>query len=280
MRTGADYRSSLADGRHVVIDGDVVRDVAGHQAFRGAVDTIAGLYDYAADPANGMTCVAPETGTTVNRVYMAPRSRDDLASWREAIASWSQLSRGFVGRSPDHVAGFLAGFASAPRVFDRPGRPFADNVARYCRRAMEESLFTSYVIIPPQINRATTASGWDEELLQVGVLEERDDGIVVRGSQMLGTGTAISDYVFVSCIKPLTPEDERYANSFVVALGTPGLRVYCRRPYAPGQPSAFDYPLSSRFDETDALVVFDDVFILSENLTRRLALAGRVVDGP
>ncbi len=213
-----------------------------------------------------MTCLAPDTGATVNRVYTTPHSREDLAAWRQAIASWAQLSRGFVGRSPDHVAGFLAGFASAPSVFERPGRPFADNVARYCRRAMEESLFTSYVIIPPQVNRATTASGWDEELLQVGVLEERDDGIVVRGSQMLGTGTAISDHVFVSCIKPLAPEDERYANSFVVRLSAPGLRVYCRRPYAPGQPSEFDYPLSSRFDETDALVVFDDVFIPWEDV--------------
>jgi 4-hydroxyphenylacetate 3-monooxygenase len=93
MRTGSNYRSSLADGRHVVIDGGVVRDVASHAAFRGAVDTIAGLYDHAADSASGMTCVAPETGVTVNRVYTTPRSREDLASWREAIANWARLSR-------------------------------------------------------------------------------------------------------------------------------------------------------------------------------------------
>lgn len=266
MRTGEQYRRSLSDGRRVIVNGSVVDDVAGHDAFRGAVDTIAELYDYAADPANGMTCSLGDGEPTVNRIYSTPRTREDLAAWREAIAKWAYLSRGFVGRSPDHVAGFLAGFAAASAVFDRPGRPFAENVARYCRRAAEESLFTSYVIIPPQVNRATTASGWDEELLQVGVLDERDDGIVVRGSQMLGTGTAISDYVFVSCIKPLTPEDERYANSFVVPLSAPGLKVYCRRPYACGQPSSFDYPLSSRFDETDALVVFDDVFVPWEDV--------------
>jgi 4-hydroxyphenylacetate 3-monooxygenase len=204
---------------------------------------------------------SPESGGEANKVFMIPRSRDDLAQWRQAITAWSHTSRGFVGRSPDHVAAFLAGFAGAPDVFAAEGRPFAENVVRYQAKAAAESLFTSYTIIPPQVNRATTAHGWDEELLQVGVLQERDDGIVVRGSQMLGTSTAVSDSLLVSCIKPLSPEDERYANTFVVPVGAPGLKVYCRRPYGTGQPSGFDYPLSTRFDESDALVVFDDVFV-------------------
>src|SRR5437763_520387 len=84
-----------------------------------------------------------------------------------------------------------------------------------------------------------------------------DGGSVVPDSQMLVTSSAVSDSLLVICIKPLTTEDERYANTFVLPIATPGLHVYCRRPYAPGQPSTFDYPLSSRFDESDALVVFD-----------------------
>src|SRR5919201_3956451 len=256
MRTGTDYRRSLADGRRVIVDGAAVPDVASHPAFRGVVDTIAALYDLAADPAIGMTAVAPETGREANQTFLIPRSREALADWRAAITRWAHVSRGFVGRSPDHVAGFLAGFASAAETFDREGRAFGDNVRRHYERSLDGSLFTSYVIVPPQVNRGTTAHGWDEELLQVGVLAERDGGIVVRGSQMLGTSAAVSDWLLVSCIKPLTPEDERYANTFVLPIATPGLHVYCRRPYAPGQPSTFDYPLSSRFVESGALVVF------------------------
>jgi 4-hydroxyphenylacetate 3-monooxygenase len=198
-------------------------------------------------------------------VFAIPRSRDDLAQRRRAITAWAELSKGFVGRSPDHVGGFLAGFASAPQVFDTARREFSQNVTRFYRRLLAEDLYVSYVIIPPQIDRSTTAHGWSEELLQVGVKEEAQGGYVVRGSQMLGTGTAVSDYLFVSCIKPLTPEDERYAVSFVVPVNAPGLKVYCRRPYATNQPSRFDYPLSTRYDETDALVVFDDVFVPWEN---------------
>jgi 4-hydroxyphenylacetate 3-monooxygenase len=76
----------------------------------------------------------------------------------------------------------------------------------------------------------------------------------------------VSEYLFVSCIKPLQPGDEVYANSFVVPVNAPGLKVYCRRPYATADMSSFDYPLTARFDETDALVVFDDVFVPWEDV--------------
>jgi 4-hydroxyphenylacetate 3-monooxygenase len=78
---------------------------------------------------------------------------------------------------------------------------------------------------------------------------------------MLGTGSVMSDYIFVTVILPLKPGDEDYAISCVVPNHAPGLKLYPRRPYALGVTSVFDYPLSSRFDESDALVVFDDVFV-------------------
>jgi len=266
MRTGEQYLASLADGRRVFVNGEVVRDVADHPAFAGIARSIAGLYDFAADPAHVMTYLAPETGREANRVFMIPRSREDLAARRAAITAWARLSHGFIGRSPDHVGGFLAGFASKPEVFDRGDHRFGEHVRAWYRRLLDESLFFSYTIIPPQVSRATTASGWEGEYIQVGVVEERPDGMLVRGSQMLGTGTAVSDYLFVSCIKPLTPDDVDHALSFVVPVGAPGVKVYCRRPYAVGQPSAFDYPMSTRFDESDALVVFDDVLVPWSNV--------------
>ena len=266
MRTGEDYLRSLDDGRKVYIEGERVEDVAAHPAFRAVARTVAHMFDLAAEPDSDLVFASPEAETEVNRVYMIPRSGEDLRRRREAITRWAEVSCGYLGRGPDHVAGFLAGFASAPGLFDEGERSFGENVTRFYRRAAAESLYLTYTIIPPQVDRSSTAHDWDGELLQVGVLDERDDGMVVRGSQMLGTATAISDVLFVSCIKPLTPADERYAVSFVVPVDADGLKVYCRRPYACHQPSVFDYPLSTRFDESDALVVFDDVLIPWEDV--------------
>ena len=255
IRTGQDYIKALQDNRSVYIDGEKVKDVTTHPAFKGIVQTIAGLYDLAADVNQNMTYTT-EDQTVANKIYMIPRSREELRDRREAISKWSEATCGFVGRSPDHVASFLAGFASHAHVFERGGERYRDHVLNFYKQARDQDLYVTYVIIPPQIDRSKASHEQEEKFLPVGVLEERADGIVVRGSQMLGTGSAISDYLFVSCITPLRPGDEDYAISFVVPLNAKGLKLYARPSYAENKPSTFDYPLSTRFDESDSLVVF------------------------
>ncbi|QBJ97483.1 4-hydroxyphenylacetate 3-hydroxylase [Rhodococcus sp. ABRD24] len=261
MRTGAEYLASLNDGRVVLVDGKKVEDVSRNPAFAPAAQTIAEMFDLAADPTRNMQYTAPETGSTANRVFGIPRSAEELRLRREAIQTWARHTNGWVGRSPDHVGTFIASFAAHPEVFAGGEHDFAANITAFHKRVLEENLYVSYAIIPPQVSRATTASGWDGEYLQVGVVRETDEGIVVRGSQMLATGAAIADEILVSCIKPLGPDDQDFAISFVVPAAAEGLKLYCRRPYAPAATSSFDYPLTSRYDEPDALVVFDDVLI-------------------
>lgn len=264
MRTGADYRAAVEGPRAAYVDGAAV-DVTKHPGFRGPVDAIASLYDLAADPDGGMTFEAPETGREANRVFMVPRSLDDLRERREAIARWSRVSHGFIGRGPEHVAGFFAGFAAGAEVFGSEGRDYAEHVRAFYRRMLDESLYLAYTIVPPQFDRSVSAEDWDTEFIQAGVVEETEEGIVVRGSMALGTAAALADYIFVSCIKPLGPSETQYANSFVVPLDAPGLKLICRRPFA-GEGTAFDYPLASRFDESDGLVVFEDVLIPWEHV--------------
>ena len=147
------------------------------------------------------------------------------------------------------------------RVRVEHGQRFADNVVRYHGWLRDEDLYAAYVIIPPQIDRSRPAHQQEDPQLYAGVVEERADGIVVSGAQMLGTGGAIANEMFMSCIGPLVPGDENYAISIAVPVASPGLRLIVRRPYAEAATSVFDYPLSSRFDETDALVIFDRVFV-------------------
>jgi 4-hydroxyphenylacetate 3-monooxygenase len=273
MRTAADYRAGLRDGRAVYLDGERVTDIADAPAFSGIVQTMGELYDAAAGSPE-MQVTHPDLGVTMNRVYIQPRSVEDLRVRREAITRWAELTNGFVGRSPDHVGGFFAGFASGPEVFDEHRDGTGANAIRLYRRIVEEDLFASYTIIPPQNAGSKPGPPPDAQVSQVAVAGERHDGIVVRGAQMLGTGTAVSDLLFVSCIRPLRPGEEDFAVSFVIPVAVEGLRLFCRRPYAVGQPSAFDYPLSTRFDEPDAMAVFDDVFVPWEDV-----LVYRSVDG-
>ncbi len=261
MRTGAHYLESLQDGRHVVIDGEVVHDVRTHPAFAGVCRTVAGLYDRIAAQPEETTFAAPGSGKPVMVGHMIPRSAEDLKKRRIGLSRIAEATFGLLGRGPEHVASFIAGFASMPELFARKDPRFGDNVRRFHAKIRDEHLYVAYTIVPPQVDRSKTAHEHAESYTQAGVCKERDDGIVIRGAQMLGTAAALADYLFLSCIPPLKPGDEDYAISLVVPINAPGLRLYARRGYASGQPSVYDYPLSTRYDESDALVVFHDVFV-------------------
>lgn len=268
LRTGAEYLQSLRDGRQVFLDGEPVKDVTAHPAFREAARSIARLYDIAADPANRelMTFPSPKTGAPVLRAYQIPTTHADLRARRLFHEKWAEATFGLMGRTPDHVAGFFCGYAGAPEIFAAGGKRFADNVVSFHERMRDEHLYVSYAIVPPQIDRSKPAHKQSDPALYAGVVKERDDGIVISGAQQLATGGPLSDWLQLACIHPLQPGDENYANCLVVPIDAPGLRLYPRRPFALSARNSFDHPLSSRFDESDAYVVFDNVFVPWEHV--------------
>ena len=252
MRSGADYIASLRDGRAVFLDGERIDDVTAHPWFAPQIRRIAAIYDGERER-DDLQSADPHTGEQYSNMWLAPADAAGIAARRAVHTYWAQCSYGLMGRTPDHVACFLTAMAAARDVFDRNGTQFGDNVVRAYERARRDSLYCAYVIVPPQVERA-------------GAVAERDGGIVVRGAQMIGTSATMADQLFCSYIVPLAPGDEAHAISIVLPMNAPGLKLYPRRPYAATATSVFDYPLSSRLDETDSLVVFDDVFVPWENV--------------
>ncbi|MFY9836947.1 MAG: 4-hydroxyphenylacetate 3-hydroxylase N-terminal domain-containing protein [Xanthobacteraceae bacterium] len=262
MRSGADYLSSLKDGRRVFLDGERVRDLPTHPAFREAARSIANLYDIAATPElrERMTFVSPKIGEPVHRAWQIPRTHADLRARRLFSETWAEATFGLMGRAPDHVAGFFSGYAAVPQFFAAAGQTFADNLVAFYEYMRDNHVYCSYAIVPPQIDRSKPAHQQSDPTLYAGVVKERDDGIVIKGAQQLATGGALSDFIQLSCISPLQPGEENYANCLAVPVEAEGLKLYPRRPFSRAG-SAFDYPLSSRFDESDSYVIFDNVFV-------------------
>src|SRR5712664_2022787 len=268
MRTGSDYLRSLNDGRQVFVDGERVKDVTAHLAFREAARSIARLYDIAAAPEmrERMTFVSPKTGDPVLRAYQIPASHADLKARRLFSETWAEATFGLMGRTPDHVAGFFCGYAARADVLAAGGQTFADNVVAFYEHLRDNHLYASYAIVPPQIDRSKPAHKQSDPTLHAGVVKERDDGIVIAGAQQVATGGVLSDYIHLSCIHPLQPGDENYANCVAIPVSAPGVKLFPRRPFALRADNSFDYPLSSRFDESDSYVVFDNVFVPCEHV--------------
>ena len=117
----------------------------------------------------------------------------------------------------------------------------------------------TYVIINPQANRNKSTGEQKDEFLATAVVDEDSEGITVRGGKMLGTGSIMANEVLFANIQPLKPGEEKYAISFAIPMNSKGLKIMSRRSYEESATSIYDYPLSSRFDENDALIYCDDV---------------------
>jgi 4-hydroxyphenylacetate 3-monooxygenase len=261
IKTGQDHINSLHDGRDVYIYGACVADVTTHKAFRNSIRAVAALYDFQAQPevADTLTFASPDTGRHVNRCWQLPRSYTELRERRRALEAWAELHFGFMGRSPDHVASCISGMFMGIELFEAHDRKRAAALRDYYRFARDNDLFLTYVIINPQADRSRPAHGQADPNLAAAVVDEDGEGLTVRGAKMLATSSIMANEVFVTCVQPLAPGDERHAVSFAVPMNVRGLRVLSRKSYEESAVSRFDNPLSSQFDENDAVLYFDDV---------------------
>jgi 4-hydroxyphenylacetate 3-monooxygenase len=259
-KTGAEHLAALRDGRAVYLDGERVADVTTHPAFKNAVAAAAALYDFQARPENleWMTFVPAAGRRRVNRCWQIPRSHAELVGRRRALGAWAEQSAGFVGRAPDHVASSLLGQVIGIDVFRRHSEARARALLDYFDYASRNDLYLSYVIINPQADRAKPW-GEQEADLVARVVDEDAAGITVRGAKMLGTSAIMANEILVASLQPLRPGEEDLALSFALPIATAGLKFLSRKSFEAAAVSPFDNPLSSRFDENDALVWFEDV---------------------
>ncbi|QIG49300.1 4-hydroxyphenylacetate 3-monooxygenase [Nordella sp. HKS 07] len=261
IKTGSQHVASLRDGRQVYVDGALAGDVTECPAFKRAIGTVGGLYDFQSRPENRdlMTFETPEAAGRISRIWQLPRSYQDLVDRRRALESWAELHGGFLGRAPDHVASCLSGMYMGIDVFHDHDAARATALADYFRYARDNDLYLTYVIINPQADRSKSAGEQHDPFLTAGVVDQDHSGLTIRGAKMLATGGVMANEVLVTCIQPLREGEERYAVSFAVPMNAKGLKILSRKSYEACAPSIFDNPLASRFDENDAGLYFDDV---------------------
>ncbi|MBO0740410.1 MAG: 4-hydroxyphenylacetate 3-monooxygenase [Hyphomicrobiaceae bacterium] len=257
-KTGEDHLRSLKDGRTVYIDGHLVADVTEHPAFRNCVKSAAALYDFQAQNIELMTFAADGSSRRINRAWQMPQNHQEMVQRRRALQAWAALSCGFIGRSPDHVASTLVGQRIGIDVFQKHGPQRAKALADYFEEASRNDYYLTYVIINPQAERA---KDWGDQAegLVARIVDEDTAGITIRGAKLLGTSSIMANEVLVANLQPLKAGEEALAFSCALPMNVKGLRILSRKSYEAAAVSRFDNPLSSRFDENDALIYFEDV---------------------
>ncbi len=263
IRTGAEFIAGLRDNREVWVGNERVQDVTTHPAFQASIESLAQLYDMQHDPELQplLTYQSPTSGDPVGLSFLIPRTREDLFRRRQMIKIWADATCGMMGRSADFLNTMLTAWAAKKEYFAQQGPEYAERVWRYYEHCREHDVFLTHALIDPQIDRAKNRIQQDDPYLCLRMVKETSQGLIVRGGKMVATAAPFADDILVWPFPPtLTEEETPYALVFIIPVASPGLKVICREPFArPGQYE--DHPLSARFDETDAVVVFDDVLV-------------------
>src|ERR1700726_848668 len=265
VRGGDDYVSGLrAHPKNVWIAGRKVADVTQDPALRRPVAAMAALYDCQIDDElrQKMTYRPDDADEEAGLSFIVPRTPDDLVRRREAMRVWADATFGFMGRSPDYLNTLLASFADAPDFFAECGEEFSHNVQRYYRFCRDNDLFLTHAIVNPQVDRSKSSFEQADPYAHLGVVEKTADGLIVRGAKMLATHGPTADEIMVYPLPfSVRPGEEKYALAFGIPADTKGLRFICREPFDLGEQSEWDHPLGARFEEPDAMAIFDDVLV-------------------
>lgn len=265
IRTGSQYRASIRDGRAVFVDGDRVEDVATHPMFKPLVDIRARIYDMQHDEATRALMTLQQGDEAVPVSNALPYCQADWWAKRRAADAVMDEIGGVVVRVGDETVGEMWSLFDGAGILNDLAPEFAGNIDAHIRRVLTADPFHVSANTDPKGDRSRPPQDQDPDML-LHVVRETDAGIVVRGAKF-ETAAAYANQAYTKPTIADWGDDafSAYAVGFICDFAAPGLKLICRTGLA-GRAAVEDYPLAARFDEVDALVVFDDVMVPWENV--------------
>jgi 4-hydroxyphenylacetate 3-monooxygenase len=258
-RTGKQFLAGLAADREVWLEGERVHSIVDHAAFNGAANALADVYDLQHTHADDCLMPDPETGELINVSHLIPRSLEDLKRREVGLTRISEYSVGLMGRTPDYMNVTYAGFAGRAEEWAINGNEAgAERLVEYQKKLRREDISLTHTIVQPTIDKAAGDAPAPGNEVALHKVEETANGLIVSGARVLATLAPFSDEIAVYPGAPLPEGADDYALAFCIPMSTPGLKFICRDSLS-SSPNRFDHPLSSRFDEQDAFVIFDRV---------------------
>ena len=252
----------MRDGRTVYIGAERVDDVTSHPAFREGARTVAGLYDLKADPAKRELFSFEEAGERISLYWLRCRNRDDLTRRMRCCKAIADYTYGFIGRSPDQVSGLITGLAMNAGLLDRVHAGFGQNLVKYYDFARKNDLYLSFAVTPASGRKdAGLFPGQQRDDPNLHVVAEDETGVTVTGMKMLATSAVYADEILIGNLTPIDETLKSEAITAAIPLNAPGLALWSRQPYAQHVAHQADYPMSYRYDETDSVLVCNNVKI-------------------
>src|SRR5437868_10740140 len=263
MRTGADYRQSLRDGRRVWVMGEgQVEDVTTHPATHAMVEEYAAWYDRHLDPSWQDLLLTPPNADRerIPLAYVMPKSAEDLTRMGRSFAKTTFLSAGNITHTPAYGNLIALGVLTALQAHQAPNEQIAEAIS-YREQIARSGRFLACCGGAPIIGQRMRPDPRQRVALEI--VRETDAGVVIRGRLGMHTSPAYAEDVYVGGMSGIDIDGNRAG--FIVPVGASGVTTLCRKP-ATRESNPFIAPLSLRFDELDGQMWLDDVFVPWEHV--------------
>ena len=260
--TGKQYIDRIDQlNSEIWVDGKrVTGKISEHPAFKGVMKSQAALFDMQHDPnlKDILTYPSPTTGDSVGLSFLEPKTKEDLVKKRMMVQEWARATNGLMGRSPDYMNTTLMAYASSAKLLEGKNSCFPQYLQSYFEYVRENDLTLTHSFIEPQVNRTFYYLEDEKEPIAAKVIGENEEGIIIKGARLLATQGGMTDEILVYSMGPIIDEGKGYF--FSIPSNTKGVKFICRESLVGGD-SSFNYPLSSKYDEMDTIVVFDDAVV-------------------
>ncbi|MCX5822893.1 MAG: 4-hydroxybutyryl-CoA dehydratase, partial [Deltaproteobacteria bacterium] len=261
IRTAEEYKESLRDGRRVYIRGEKVEDITKHPILGVTCDTIAAGYELTAskDPAVRDIFVAPhpETGEPINRYFITPRNKEDLANRTRMIQRSIEMIGGLpfgkdIGTDCLNAAFVMAGQMGKPE--------YQKNALNFLEHLRKNDLHTCGAVTCVKGDRSKEPSKQKHPDYYLHVVDKNKDGIIVKGAKIHITSAATANEIIVVPTRQMREDESDYAVSFAIPANTKGITFICRGGRGAWSDHEFhaDHPVR---ELTEAMIVFDNVFV-------------------
>ena len=258
MRTGAEYRAALRDGRRVWVLGEgLVEDVTTHPATRAMADEYVAWYDMHLDPEWADVLFSPPDAEGARRpwAYAVPRASDDLRGMGRSFAKTTFLSAGNITHTPAYGNLIALGVITAAQEHNAPAEQIANAVA-YRDKLAATGRFLTFCGGAATIGYRLRENPLERNALRL--VRETDAGVIISGKIGMHTSPAYAEDVYVGALNGIQI-GEHHA-SFIVPIAAPGVTTVCRKIAVRSQ-NPFVAPLSSRYDELDGQMWLENVLI-------------------
>ncbi len=266
LRTVEQYKASLRDGRAVFFRGEKVPDVTTHPVIGLAVEHASIDYRMAEDPQYRDLAVIKDGGSEYSRYFHIPQNGDDLLKRSALIAASTREGATLVVLIKEIGTDALLALHIIGERLAAAGRPeYRERIDKFHRHCRDNDLAVAVAQTDVKGDRSLGPTQQEHPDYYVRVVEERPDGVVVRGAKVHTSVSTNTNEVIVLPTRAMRAEDKAYAIAFAVPMNTPGLKMIAS-PHGGTKKNAFEHPISARHKMMETLTVFDDVFVPKDRI--------------